>query len=114
MLNDYFESFMLLEKHAEADGAGSERVAFSPVTAFRGGLTHSSGEEVAIGGRMTLKSTPMLLHDFDVTLMQGDYVRRERDGAIYRVTGCTADMRTPAFSGLAFGQVPVERLVIPC
>ena len=53
----------------------------------------------------------MLLHDWEVTLMQGDRVRRARDGAVYRVTGLSGDMRAPDLSGLAFAQVPVERLV---
>ena len=56
----------------------------------------------------------MLLHEFDVTLSPGDRFRRKKDGAIYRVCGRSDNMRTPAFSGLRFAQVPVERVVIPC
>lgn len=114
MLTDYFEPFALLEKQEESDQMGSGRMVFHLVTTFRGGLTQEAGTGMSVGGRMTLKSTPMLLHDFDVTLEPGDYVRRERDGTIWRVAGRSADMRTPAFSGLAFAQVPLERLVIPC
>lgn len=114
MLTDYFEPFALLEKKAEPDGLGGETVAWAYVMRFRGGLTHTTGEEISIGGRVTLRSGPVLLHEFDVTLQPGDHVRRERDGTIWRVTGRSGDMRTPAFSGLQFAQVTVERLVIPC
>lgn len=114
MLTDYFEPFALLEKHAEPDGLGGERVAWQYLTTFQGGLTHTSGEEISVGGRLTLRTDPVLLHELDVTLLPGDHVRRERDGSLWRVTGRSGDMRTPAFSGLQFAQVPVERLVIPC
>ena len=67
-----------------------------------------------MAGQITLRSDPVLLHEYDVTLAPGDHVRREKDGALYRVAGRSDDMRTPAFSGLSFAQVPVERLVIPC
>lgn len=114
MLTDYFEPFALLERQAEPDGLGGERVQWRYVTTFRGGLTHTCGEEISVGGRVTLQSEPVLLHEFDVTLVPGDHVRRERDRSVWRVTGRSDDMRTPPFSGLQFAQVPVERLVIPC
>lgn len=114
MLTDYFEDFTLLERVSEPDGMGGENVTLHPVTDFRGGLTHTPGMETRPSGRMTVQVNPVLLHEFDVTLGPGDYVRREKDGTLYRVTGRTEDMRSPAFSGLQFAQVPVERLVIPC
>lgn len=114
MLTDYFGPFMLLERCADADGLGGEDVTWQPVTDFRGALSHTCGEEIAVGGRAVLREQPVLLHDTDVTLLPGDCVRRERDGAVYRVTGQSGGMRTPAFSGLQFAQAPVERLVIPC
>ena len=110
----YFEDFTLMEKHLQPDYLGSERVSFSPILVFRGALTHTAGEEVSMAGRITLRSDPVLLHEYDVTLAPGDHVRREKDGALYRVAGRSDDMRTPSFSGLSFAQVPVERLVIPC
>lgn len=112
MLTDYFEPFMLLERSAEPDGLGGETVTWKPVTDFMGAVTHTCGEEISVGGRAALRQTPMLLHETDVTLVQGDHVRRERDDAVYRVCGGSDGMRTPAFSGLQFAQAPVERLVI--
>lgn len=112
MLEHYFEPFTLLERRALPDGLGGECVTWQRVTGFRGGLTHTCGDEISVGGHAALRSTPALLHEFDVTLSPGDYVRRERDGSLWRVTGRSGDMRSPAFSGLSFAQVPVERLVI--
>lgn len=114
MLTDYYESFMLLERSAEPDELGGETVRWTPVTSFQGALTHTCGEEIPAGGRATLALRPVLLHETDVTLISGDYVRRERDGSLWRVTGASDGMRTPAFSGLQFAQAPVERLVNAC
>ena len=114
MIQDHFERFTLLERRAVPDGLGGEEVSLHPVMRFQGALTHTCGEELSVGGRAMLRSTPVLLHEFDVTLRSGDCVRRERDGSLWRVTGRSGDMRTPAFSGLAFAQVPVEGLVSGC
>lgn len=114
MLTDYFEPFMLLERCADADGLGGEHIAYQPITDFMGALTHTCGEEIPVGGRATVRQQPVLLHETDVTLVGGDFVRRERDGSLWRVAGQSDGMRTPAFSGLQFAQATVERLVIPC
>ena len=114
MLTDYYESFMLLERSAEPDELGGETVRWTPVTSFQGALTHTCGEEIPVGGRAAVSQQVMLLHETDVTLLNGDCVERGRDGARFRVTGCSDGMRTPAFSGLQFAQAPVERLVIRC
>ena len=114
MLTDYFEKFTLLERCGEADGMGGENVRWQPVTTFQGALTHTCGEEIPVGGRAAVSQQVMLLHETDVTLLNGDCVERGRDGARFRVTGCSDGMRTPAFSGLQFAQAPVERLVIRC
>lgn len=113
MLQDYFEPFVLLLNQPVPDGMGSQQDHWQPDISFRGALTHDAGREVDVGGRMTLQSQLMLLHEFDVTLAPGDRVQRLRDSAIYRICGQSGDMRTPAFAGLQFAQVPVERLVIP-
>ena len=84
------------------------------MTGFRGALTHTCGEAIPAGGRAVLGERTMLLHELDVTLTLGDDVRRERDGALFRVMSHSGLMRTPAFSGLQFAQVPVERLVTEC
>ena len=111
MLTDHFEPFTLLERSASPDGLGGECVRLEPVTDFRGALTHTCGEEIAPGGRAALRMTPVLLHETDVTLVPGDWVRRGRDGSLWRVKGASEGMRTPAFSGLQFAQVPVEGVI---
>lgn len=114
MLTDHFERFMRLERRSIPDKLCGEEVSWQPVGHFLGALTHHSGQEISAGSRAVLRLTPVLLHESGVALHPGDRIRRERDGSLWRVTGHSDDMRAPAFSGLAFAQVPVEGVVTGC
>jgi len=114
MIQRWFEPFSLLEKTASPDGMGGESVTFAPMMTFQGALTFTTGDEISMAGQAVLREGMALLHEFDVTLSPGDHVRREKDGAVYRVQGRSDNLRSPAFSGLQFAQVPVERLVTAC
>lgn len=114
MIQKWFESFTLMEPALESTGLGSDEGGFTEGMTFSGAVSFHTGSEVNAAGQLVLEETPVLLHEFDVTLSPNDYVRRDRDGAIYRVTSRTDSMRTPEFSGLRFCQVRVERVVLPC
>lgn len=114
MIERWFEPFTLLERVSVRDEMGGEHVAFDPVLSFQGVMSLTAEAEVTIAEQAATAETLVLLHEFDVTLAPGDHVRRERDGARFRVTGRSDDRRAPAFSGLRFAQVHAERVVIPC
>lgn len=114
MIQRWFEPFTMLVTSARPDSLGGQQLSFDADFLFQGVLSFTTGREITAGSQLLLEETPMLLHEFDVTLSPGDYVRREQDGAIYRVTGRSDNMRSPASSGLGFAQVPVERVVFPC
>lgn len=114
MIEKWFEPFTLLEAEAASDGLGGENRTFTGGTAFRGALSYTTGAAADAAGQFLLEENPVLLHEFDLTLLPGDYVRRERDGAIYRVTDRSDNLRAPAFSGLRFAQAAVKRVVLPC
>lgn len=112
MLQDYFEDFILLAPVRVPDDLGGVSASWREGVPFRGAVTQVVGKETDPCGLLALKTTPMLLHEWDVTLSQDDRIRRISDGAEFRVTGRSGDMRTPAISGMAYCQVPVERLVL--
>lgn len=114
MIEKWFEPFTLLEPAFEDTGLGSMEGGFTEGTSFSGVVSYHTGSEVSAAGQLVLEETPVLLHEFDVTLSPNDYVRRDRDGAIFRVTSPADSMRAPEFSGLRFCQVRVERVVLPC
>lgn len=114
MIERWFEAFTLLEAKTADDGLGGTSITYAPVLGFRGALSTTTAEQTVMAEQPVLAETMVLLHEFDITLAPGDCVRREKDGAMYRVADRSGNMRAPAFSGLRFAQVPVERLVIPC
>ncbi len=114
MIERWFEPFTLLEETAVPDGQGGQQTGFREATAFQGALVFTPGKEITLAEQTIPAEAMALLHEFDVTLSPGDYVRREKNGAIYRVKTHSGGMCAPAFSGLRFAQVDVERLVIPC
>ena len=113
MIERWFEDFILLQKQSTPDGRGGVSTLCTPDISFRGALTLVPAEEFPMGGQPVMQENPVLLHETDVTLTSGDRVRREKDGAVYRVCGHSGGMRAPAWSGLRFTQVPVERVVLP-
>ncbi len=111
MLDDYMEDFILLECTRQPDGLGGCSTGYRESMAFRGGVTSVMTREAAVGQAPAEAVAPVLVHEWGVTLCLGDIVRRVSDGCCYRVTGRSSDMRTPDIAGLAYAQVPVERLV---
>lgn len=112
MLTDYFEPFALLERAQTPDGLGGTAASWRDSLIFSGGVTFVPGGETTIAGLSALRTIPVLAHDYDVTLRQGDMVRRLSDGAAFRVAGNSADMRAPACADLRFAQVPIEKVVL--
>lgn len=114
MIEKWFEPFTLLERASSPDSMGGECVTWQIILDFRGVMTYATEDEVTAAGQRLTAAHPVLLHEFDVTLSPGDHVCREKDGAIFRITGRSGSMRAPAFSGLRFAQAPAERVVTPC
>ena len=112
MIEKWFEAFTLLQRACTDDGLGARPAVNAEDVPFRGVLSFSAADEITAGGRAVLRDKPALLYDPDVTLTHGDRVRREKDGSIYRV--CAGSMHAPAYSGLRFSQVTVEKEVRPC
>lgn len=114
MIERWFEPFTLLEKREELDDLGGVDVTYAPTLTFQGALSYTAGTEANAAGQFVLEENPVLLHEFDVTLALGDHVRRDKTGVVYRVGGHSDTLRSPAFSGLHFAQVPVKKVVSPC
>lgn len=114
MITRCFEPFCLLEDAVTPDEVGGPQRSSAPALSFQGVITSVAAGEASLRGRMVPAARAALLHELDVTLSPGDRVQRQRDGAVYRVTSRTEDLRAPAFSGLRFAQVDVEREETAC
>lgn len=111
MLQDFMEDFILLEHTRQDDGLGGCVDGYMESMAFQGGVTAAPARRTTLADQPFDLSTPVLVHEWGVTLALDDIVRRVSDGVCYRVAGRSSDMRTPDIAGFAFAQVPVERLV---
>lgn len=111
MLIDYLEPFCRIRKASRPNDLGGYVEHWEECETFQGGVTFVPGGEVDVAGLRALRTVPMLVHEGDVSLWQDEYVRRISDGAIYRVTGNSDDMHTPACATMQFAQVPVEKVV---
>ena len=112
MIEKWFEPFTLLKRAYSDDGLGARPPVNITDIPFQGALSFTATDEITAGGRALLKENPVLLYDPDATLSHGDRVRRDKDGSVYRV--CAGTLSAPAYSGLRFSQVKVEKEVRPC
>lgn len=112
MIEKWFEAFTLLKRAYSDDGLGARPPMNITDTPFQGALSFTAADEITAGGRAILQDKPTLLYDPDVTLRHGDRIRRDKDGSVYRV--CAGTLSAPAYSGLRFSQVKVEKEVRPC
>lgn len=111
MLQDYCEPFTLLIPVTAGDALGCAAVRYETGETFSAALCAVPGVPADPAGRTAARHTPVLLHPRELSLMPGDLIRRQADGATYRVLDCSDFMRTPRVSFIAFAQATLERLV---
>lgn len=112
MLADFFEPFALVRKTSRPNGLGGTVDTWEDIGLFQGGVTSVQGAEITVAGHQALRTVPVLVHEAGADLKQDALVRRASDGAFFRVTGNSCDMRTPSVAAVRFAQVPVERVVM--
>ena len=85
MLTDYFEPFTLLKSASCPDPCGGQLQQDVTELPFRAALADALGEEGERGGKPFIRMTPYLLCPPETPLKLDDIIRREKDGAHYRV-----------------------------
>ena len=112
MVADYWEAFRRMDRADVPDGLGGQAEKLTPGEGFRAGLCPERAREDSPGGAAAVRERYQLVHEAGVTLGPGEVIRREKDGALYRVAGHSDHGRAPQRGRLAFCQVQVERLVM--
>ena len=80
------------------------------VQGIRAALADALGEEGECGGKPFIRVTPYLLCPPETPLKLDDIIRREKDGAHYRVCSRPEDRRTPLGAGFPYAEVRLERM----
>lgn len=112
MPGERMESFRVMEWAGESDGFGGQRERRTAGKQFGALATREGEETLADGGLLLTKG--QVMHETCVRLKAGQVIRRERDGALYRVMS-NSEMRVAPDGGrLRFAQVGAERLMGTC
>lgn len=110
MLTDYFEPFTLLKSASCPDPCGGQLQQDVTELPFRAALADALGAEGERGGKPFIRVTPYLLCAPETPLQLDDIIRREKDGARYRVCSRPEDRRTPLCAGFPYAEVRLERM----
>lgn len=110
MLTDYFEPFTLLKSASCPDPCGGQLQQDVTELPFRAALADALGEESERGGKPFIRVTPYLLCAPETQLKLDDIIRREKDGARYRVCSRPEDRRTPLCAGFPYAEVRLARM----
>lgn len=95
MLNDFFEKFYHMTRSETDDVYGGTKTTLTAGSAFMAGIYANYTHETQIAGKEGEKSGFTILHRKTEPLHVDDYVKRDRDGRIYRIVSeCTA-FQTP-------------------
>ena len=90
---------------------GGADVTLKAGAVFAAGLCRMTAQSTEAAEVRKTRAAGVLVHPTDVALDSGDLIRRERDGAVFRVMGDSSDGQTPACASVFFAQTKVERLV---
>lgn len=110
MLTDYFEPFVRLKSDSCPDPYGGQLQQDVTEIPFRAALADALGEEGERSGKPFVRVTPYLLCPPETLLQVDDIIRREKDGALYRVCTRPEDRRTPLCAGFPYAEIRLEKM----
>lgn len=112
MLNDFFESFCLLDWHSQPDGMGGVVWDVTDGVEFPAGLVTDQSAQARIAYQQGAKVLYTLVFAKSMKLEAGDGVKRLSDGLMLRITSNARDMQTPDMAAMQYAQVSAEVLAL--
>lgn len=91
------------------DGWGGETVQWTAGAALAAALADVHETVVSFGGGRAVKQQATVYLSREETIAPGDVIRREGDGALFRLTGYGTD--APAEGDIPLKKVPAERMM---
>lgn len=113
LIDDFKETCRMLDRVKTPDGAGGFYNEWKEGAEFPAAITNSTSTEAKIAEAQGLKRV------YDVTTSRNaifdyhDVFKRVSDGAIFRITSDSADVKTPASASISFSQATAERWELP-
>lgn len=113
LLDEYSESFVIMDKSRVSDGLGGYITTWTESVEIKGALAPASETEMKLADAKGLKITNVLVTSKDNALDYHDVLKRKSDGQIYRVTSIGKDVVTPGSSALNLRKIGLEVWEIP-
>ena len=113
MIDKFCEGWHVVEASPGDDGTGAAVWAAAESEGFMAGLAGMRVAAAEAAQQRRGRVTAVLMHPREVWLRCGQVIRRERDGAVFRVLSDSSDCMAPASSSMDAAQTTVERLVTP-
>ena len=108
MLSDFLESAHIMTKSTEQDGYGGVTTTWTEGAAIKAGFVRNNSTEARIAEKNGVKAIWTIVHSDLLDFWQNDCIKRDKTGELFRITGNSRDMETPAVSEMKFRQVGAE------
>jgi hypothetical protein len=103
----------MIDKRTIPDGQGGTTTAWVDGAAFEAAIIKDNSMQARAAEKQGVTEVYTITTGKNVQLDFHDVIRRESDGAIFRVTSNITDSKTPKVASFQFGQVTAERWSLP-
>ena len=113
LVDAFKEEFVLMEKSIKPDGEGGYVTTWTPGVKVSIAADLNSTMEAKIAEKDGVTSVYTLTFSKSAPLAFNDYVRREKDQQVFRITSNPEEKKTPDQMAVQFMQASAEKTVLP-
>jgi hypothetical protein len=114
ILNDYSETFCMMDETTVSDGYGSFDVVWVEGAEFKASIAKDAALTAQIAQAQTEIKRYRITTAKNVTLLEGKYVKWLKDGTTYKILHSNTDKLAPTDSNLSgLRSTTMERAVLP-
>lgn len=110
LLTEAMDECILLDRQSTADGYGGVIKTWVNGASFKAAITLDTSMQARIGEKQGVSALYTITTSRSLNLQYHDYLRRVRDGKLFRVTSDGDDKLTPKSAGLDMRQVSAEEV----
>lgn len=109
LVDKMMEDCTMLDKRTTSDGLGGYTTEWVDGAKIRAAIVKNSSIQAKIAEKSGVTEVYRITVGKGTPLVYHDVIRRDSDGATFRVTSNIKDSETPAVASFQFGQVDAER-----
>lgn len=112
LLDDSFETCVMIDKTTAPDGYGGSKTVWKEGATFKCAITFDTSIQARSAEQAGVTSLYTVTTRRNMTLEYHDVFKRKRDGKIFRVTSDGDDKYTPPSATLDMRQVTAEEYIL--